>query len=149
MLLPDSSGIFGGMSNSIHRLFVYGTLRSDVGHKAHGFIARYFSLMGKAKVRGKLYDCIEFPAGLPDDGEHFITGELYEIKDAAEFSEALRVLDEYEGSYDDPNEPTLFRRAQVNVLYNDENVQALIYWYNRPVTGLKWISSGDILKSDS
>lgn len=131
----------------VHRLFVYGTLRSDVGHTAHEYIAQYFSLMGKAKVRGKLYDCIEFPAALPDT-EYFISGELYELKNADEFSISMQLLDEYEGSYDKPGEVTLFRRELVNVIYNDEEFTAWIYWYNRPVTGLQWIRSGDILKRD-
>ena len=133
----------------IHCLFVYGTLRSDVGHQAHSYIARYFSLIGKAKVQGKLYDCIEFPAGMPDSGEHFITGELYVLKNAAEFAEAMHMLDEYECSYDEPGKPTLFRREMVNVLYHEEAITAWIYWYNRPITGLQWIRSGDILKTDS
>jgi gamma-glutamylcyclotransferase (GGCT)/AIG2-like uncharacterized protein YtfP len=136
------------MSQSVQHLFVYGTLRSDVHHRAHGYIARYFKLTGKAMVQGKLYDCIEYPAGVPDEGEFYITGELYEIKDAAEFSKALQTLDEYEGSYDNAGEAALFRRELVNVSYNSEQVRAWIYWYNRPVTGLKWISSGDILKTD-
>lgn len=133
---------------AIHRLFVYGTLRSDAGHEAHSYIERYFSLTGKGKVRGKLYDAVEVPAGVPADGEFFITGELYELKNAGEFAEAMHMLDEYECSYDRPGEPTLFRRELVNVLNNDTEITAWIYWYNRPVTGLKSISSGDILKTD-
>jgi gamma-glutamylcyclotransferase (GGCT)/AIG2-like uncharacterized protein YtfP len=132
----------------IHRLFVYGTLRSDGGHGAHSYIARYFSLMGKATVRGKLYDCVEYPAGLPSNEDHFITGELYQLKNAGEFAEAMHMLDEYEGSYDQPGQPTLFKRELANVLYNDDAITAWIYWYNRPVSGLQWIRSGDILKTD-
>jgi gamma-glutamylcyclotransferase (GGCT)/AIG2-like uncharacterized protein YtfP len=133
---------------NVHRLFVYGTLRSDVGHRAHHFITRYFSLTGKAKVRGKLYDAVEFPAGLPDDNENFITGELYELNNADEFLPAMHMLDEYECSYDRPGEPTLFKRELVKVLYNDTEVTAWVYWYNLPVTGLKLVSSGDFLKMD-
>jgi gamma-glutamylcyclotransferase (GGCT)/AIG2-like uncharacterized protein YtfP len=136
------------MSAAIQYIFVYGTLRSDYHHKAHGYIARYFTLKGRARVRGRLYDCIEYPAGLPDEGNFFITGELYEIKDASEFSQALQVLDEYEGSYDSPGEPALFRREFVKVVYREEEVPAWIYWYNRPITGCQWIGSGDILKKD-
>ncbi len=129
-------------------LFVYGTLRSDLRHKAHEYIARYFSLVGKAKVRGRLYDGIEYPHGVPDAGDHFITGELYEIKNAGEFEQAMQVLDEYECSYDPPDEPTLFRRELADIFYNDGIVKAWIYWYNRPVAGKKLIPSGDLLKKD-
>jgi len=136
------------MSPTITHIFVYGTLRSDFQHKAHGYVARYFSLMGKAFVPGKLYDAIEYPAGVPTEENHLITGELYDIKNAGEFEQAMQVLDEYEGSYDAPGEPALFRRELVNVRFNEEEVPAWIYWYNRPVAGKKWITSGDILKSD-
>ena len=147
ILLADSYGIFGVMSRLIHRLFVYGTLRSDYHHNAHSFIARYFTMMGKARVRGKLYDGGEYPAGVPDE-KHFIAGELYQIRDDSEFSQALQVLDEYEGSYDEPGEPALFRRELVDVEYNGSKVEAWIYWYNRSVAGQNWIASGDILKTD-
>jgi gamma-glutamylcyclotransferase (GGCT)/AIG2-like uncharacterized protein YtfP len=136
------------MSAAINHIFVYGTLRSDYHHKAHSYIARYFTLKGMACVRGKLYDCIEYPAGMPDEENFFITGELYVIKDASEFVQALQELDEYEGSYDSPGEPALFRRETVNVLFEAEEVQAWIYWYNRPITGCPRIISGDILKKD-
>ena len=136
------------MPFAITHIFVYGTLRSDVRHKAHGYVARYFKLIGKAFVQGKLYDAIEYPAGVPSAEDHLITGELYDIKDAAEFEEAIMVLDEYEGSYDAPGEPALFRRELVIVRYDDEAIHAWIYGYNRPVEGKKWIASGDILKSD-
>ena len=136
------------MAPAITHIFVYGTLRSDFRHKAHGYVAQYFSLKGRAFVQGKLYDAIEYPAGVPTAENHLITGELYEIKDPAEFDKAIRVLDEYEGSYDAPGEPALFRRELVNVQYNRSAVKAWIYWYNRPVEGKKWIASGDILKSD-
>jgi gamma-glutamylcyclotransferase (GGCT)/AIG2-like uncharacterized protein YtfP len=136
------------MSGAIHHIFVYGTLRSDYHHKAHSYIAKYFTLKGKACVRGKLYDCIEYPAGLPDEENFFIIGELYEIKDASEFSKALQELDDYEGSYDNAGEPALFRRETVKVLYGADEVQAWIYWFNRPITGYQRIISGDILKKD-
>jgi gamma-glutamylcyclotransferase (GGCT)/AIG2-like uncharacterized protein YtfP len=136
------------MPPAITHIFVYGTLRSDYNHKAHNYIARYFNLVGTAFVQGKLYDAIEYPAGVPTAEDHLIKGELYAIKDAAEFELAIQVLDEYEGSYDAPGEPALFRRELVNVKYNEAELKAWIYWYNRPVEGKKWIASGDILKSD-
>ena len=136
------------MPPAITHIFVYGTLRSDFRHKAHSYVARYFALRGRAFVQGKLYDAIEYPAGVPTEEYHLITGELYEIKNAAELDQAMKVLDEYEGSYDAPGEPALFRRELVNVQNNEEAMKAWIYWYNRPVEGKKWIASGDILKSD-
>ncbi len=136
------------MAEVTHLLFVYGTLRSDYRHPAHIYIARYFTLTGKARVRGKLYDCIEYPGAVPDEGDFYISGELYDIRNKEEFLQAMRVLDEYEGSYDKPGQPALFRREKVPVFFKDEKLMAWIYWYNRPVTGLTWIKSGDILKTD-
>jgi gamma-glutamylcyclotransferase (GGCT)/AIG2-like uncharacterized protein YtfP len=136
------------MLQPIHHIFVYGTLRSDYHHNAHEYIARFFTLAGKGRVRGKLYDAIEYPAGVPTEENYQITGELYEIKNAVEFDKAMQTLDEYEGSYDQPGEPALFRRELIDVHLDNEIVKAWIYWYNRPVAGKKWIASGDILKSD-
>lgn len=136
------------MADPVQHLFVYGTLRSDYNHPAHSYIATYFSLIGKAHVRGKLYQGSEYPAGIPTQENLFITGELYAIKKAMEFETALKELDDYEGSYDRPGEPALFRRELINVLHNDTVVTAWIYWYNRDVSGKIWIRSGDILKTD-
>lgn len=132
------------MIQSTH-IFVYGTLRSDAGHKAHEYLGRYFSLVGKGSVQGKLYDAVEYPAGLPTSDESRIVGELYVIKDIAELEKAMHVLDEYEGPYDGPS---LFRRELADVMMNDGEVKAWIYWYNRPVSGMRWIKSGDFLQPD-
>lgn len=126
-------------------IFVYGTLRRDAGHRAHGYIERFFVWVGKGSVKGKLFDAIEYPAGVPTNEECRIVGELYKLKEAEDFDRAMRVLDEYEGCYDGPS---LFRRAMADVMMNDGIVKAWIYWYNRPVTGMRWIKSGDFLQPD-
>ena len=101
----------------------------------------------------KIYFLSDFHLGAPDharslEREKIIVEFLDEIKNAVEFDKAMQTLDEYEGSYDQPGEPALFRRELIDVHLDNEIVKAWIYWYNRPVAGMKWIASGDILKSD-
>ena len=61
-------------------LFVYGSLRSGFHSPAYEYISRYFDLVSEGKVKGKLYDMGEYPAAIPDNGDHYIIGELYVIK---------------------------------------------------------------------
>ena len=60
----------------VYNLFVYGSLRSGFKSPAYEYISRFFSFVGDAKVKGKLFDLGAYPAGVPVSGENFITGEL-------------------------------------------------------------------------
>ena len=127
----------------IAHLFVYGTLRSDVQHPAHELLNRYFTLLGKATVQGKLYDCGEYPGAVPTTAHHVITGELYALRNTAHVEEAINALDEYEGCLPAAPHQSLFRREPAAVQYNNQVIQAWVYWYNRDTTGMPWIRSGD------
>ena len=127
----------------MNNLFVYGTLRSGLQHPAHAFISRYFTLLGAATVKGKLYDLGEYPGAIPSHEDEFITGELYQLTNEFQFTEAFAALDNYEGLL---VEPPLFRREQVTVLLTDSTDTAWIYWYNHDVDESVCIESGDITK---
>ncbi len=134
------------MNNDTYQLFVYGSLRSGFQHAAYQYIARYFHLIGDAKVKGKLYDMGEYPVALPTTEEKFIIGELYAITNAAEFSYAIGQLDDYEGIYAEAGETALYKRELVTVYCNDQQSSAWIYWFNGGSTeGLPEITSGDVL----
>lgn len=130
----------------MNRLFVYGTLRSGLQHPAHTFIRQYFTLLCTAMVKGKLYDLGEYPGAVPCPDEVFITGELYELSNEIQFSEAFAVLDNYEGLLVGPGETPLFVREQVTVFLSDDIDTAWIYWYNHDVGDAVCIESGDITK---
>jgi gamma-glutamylcyclotransferase (GGCT)/AIG2-like uncharacterized protein YtfP len=131
--------------HSIYHLFVYGSLRSGFHSPAYEYISRYFDLIGKAKVRGKLFDLGEYPAAVPAEDDHFITGELYKIRKEPEFSWAIGQLDDYEGVMPEEGEKALYRRATTEVFMDNRIVKAWVYWYNGNVEGRPLIISGDIM----
>ena len=123
-------------------LFVYGTLRSDVGHPMHGVLTADAALLGRATVPGELYWLREFAALVPLDGSPtIVTGEVYEITgDAVEH--LLTALDEYEGIADPAHDE--YRRDVVTAtLWDGRALRAWAYVLNRSAGGLRRIASGD------
>ncbi|MDB5246274.1 MAG: gamma-glutamylcyclotransferase [Segetibacter sp.] len=133
------------MENNITRLFVYGSLRSGFHHPAYDYISKYFSLISEARVKGHLYDLGSYPAALPTTDEAFIVGELYDLKNADDFSWAIEQLDAYEGVNPEEGEPKLFNRELAEIFYNGQQATAWIYWYNGIIEDQPIIASGDIM----
>jgi len=130
----------------LHQLFVYGSLRSGFHSPAYEYISRYFHLIGEARVKGKLYDMGNYPAGIPTHDDYFIVGELYELNDENEFHWAFAQLDDYEGVTVESDEMQLYRREITDVYIRKETTHAWIYWYNRDVSGKPLIASGDLIQ---
>jgi gamma-glutamylcyclotransferase (GGCT)/AIG2-like uncharacterized protein YtfP len=130
----------------VYQLFVYGSLRSGFRSPVYEYISRFFSFVGEAKVRGKLIDMGSYPAGIPTNDNHFIIGELYQIKHENEFSWAIGQLDDYEGMSVEPDEVQLYRREITEVHFNGQLTHAWIYWYNGDVSGRTVIDSGDLMQ---
>jgi gamma-glutamylcyclotransferase (GGCT)/AIG2-like uncharacterized protein YtfP len=131
------------MKNNITHLFVYGTLRRGFHHPAYQYIAKHLVELGEAQVKGKLYDLGEYPGAIPTSENFFIKGELYELKEAGEFEWVIKQLDDYEGLNPEEGETFLYTRGPVQALYNNQPVDAWMYWYNKNVAGKPLISSGD------
>lgn len=127
-------------------LFVYGSLRRGFHSPAYEYISRFFTLVGDAKVKGKLYDMGTFPAGVPTADNSFLKGELYRINNPSEFSWAIGQLDDYEGVTVDSDEMQLYRRELTSVHIDGSVSQAWIYWFNGNVEGYPAIESGDLLE---
>jgi len=134
------------MNTDTYQLFVYGSLRSGFHHAAYLYLSKYFYLIGDAKVKGKLYDMGEYPVAVPTGDKKFISGELYAINNAEEFSYAIGQLDDYEGLFTEEGEIALYKREAVTVIQNNQQHTAWIYWYNGNVDGLPEIASGDVLQ---
>ena len=132
-------------SHTNHNLFVYGSLRSGFQSHAYEYISRFFTLVGPAKVKGRLVDMGAYPAGIPTDEAHYIIGELYQIKNANEFSWAMGQLDDYEGLTVEVGETPLYRREIAEIVFNGQLIPAWVYWYNGEVSGKPVIASGDIM----
>ncbi len=134
------------MNNSINNLFVYGSLRSGFHNPAYQYLSQYFTLLGGATVKGKLFDKGDYPVAIPSNEEKFIAGELYSINNEAEFSYAIGQIDDYEGVHVEAGETPLYKREVVTVLQNNQQHIAWIYWFNGIVDGLPEIASGDVLQ---
>ncbi|MBM3415116.1 MAG: gamma-glutamylcyclotransferase [Bacteroidetes bacterium] len=130
----------------VYQLFVYGSLRSGFYSHAYDYISLFFSFVGEAKVRGKLFDMGSYPAGLPTKDNSFIIGELYRIKHEKKFSWAIGQLDDYEGMSVEPDEIQLYRREITEMYINGEVTHAWIYWYNGDISGRPVIASGDLMQ---
>ena len=130
----------------VYQLFVYGSLRSGFRSPVYEYISRFFTLVGEAKAKGKLYDLGDYPAAIPVSEDYFILGELYTIKNEQEFSWAMAQLDDYEGLNVEANEERLYQRKITDVFINDLVTTAWVYWYIGDVTGKPVIASGDILE---
>jgi gamma-glutamylcyclotransferase (GGCT)/AIG2-like uncharacterized protein YtfP len=133
--------------NQLYTLFVYGSLRQGFQSEAYGYISRYFTLVGSAKVKGSLYDLGDYPAALPSDNERVIEGELYSVKNEDEFGWAIEQIDDYEGLNVEAGETPLYRRDIARATLADgSKMDAWVYWYNGPVGDKPVIESGDVLE---
>ena len=126
-------------------LFVYGTLRRDARHEMFHILAKHATFVGEGVIGGRLFLVADFPGAVISDvdGDR-IHGELYRL---ASPDVVLAQLDEYEEVDQDQPDLGLFRRTLRPVTLRDgATVSAWVYVYNRPITGLTPIPSGDFLK---
>ena len=130
----------------VYYLFVYGSLRSGFKSPAYDYISKYFSFVAKGKVKGLLYDMGKYPVAKTCVSNHFIKGELYQIKNIDEFSFAIAQLDDYEG-IDNVEGNSIFKREKTMVTFENEQTQeAWIYWFAGDINGKELIESGDVLE---
>lgn len=127
-------------------LFVYGTLRSECNHAAYQLITEGFTLLGKARVKGKLYNLGDFPGAVKTKVNSFIEGELYELKEGRKLDQAFVRLDEYEGLPAREGEQQLYVREIAEAIYNHSIIKAWIYWYNQDVSQYLELQSGNYLE---
>ena len=135
------------MTMSSAYLFVYGTLRSDVGHVIHSALTKVATLVGPATSPGELYAVGEFSVLVPDaNSPHRAIGEVYEFL-PGKLESGLRILDSYEGITEQNASTHDFRREVVTAdLKDGRTLDAWGYVLNRPTDGLTRIPSGDFLE---
>ncbi len=127
-------------------LFVYGSLRSGFPSAAFQLMSPYFKLVAEAKVKGKLYDLGDYPAGIPTAEEKYIVGELYKANSEEEFNWAISQLDDYEGVYPEEGEEQQYQRAVTTVIADGNEYTSWIYWYKGDTEGKPLIESGDVFE---
>ena len=119
-------------------LFVYGTLRRDVGAPAAKLLARFGKLFDRGHVRGRLFDVGRYPAlvlGGGDSGR--VWGEVHVLR-APRW--ALAGLDHYEGVAGTGP----YRRVRVPVATRAHGrVKTWAYEYLRDTSNLALVPSGD------
>jgi len=127
-------------------LFVYGTLKKDIGNDMYHLLAKHAKFIGEATWNGKLYMVEDYPgAVISDDPSDIVHGELYLLNNP---NNILPSLDDYEECSDKFPKPTLYKRIKDNVrLINGNIINSWIYIYNMPVDNLVRIKSGNFTKS--
>lgn len=128
------------MSGQPHRLFVYGSLRSDLGAyrppQSTGAFARLAANAtseGPASVSGRLFAPAWYP-GLAPGLSGKVRGEVWRLGGEAVLAE----LDAFEGA--------AYVRETIEALLDDgRRVTAWTYRYAADLTGVSEIASGDYL----
>jgi gamma-glutamylcyclotransferase (GGCT)/AIG2-like uncharacterized protein YtfP len=111
-------------------LFAYGTLKAGHAPPEIADAVEMLQYVGKAKVRGILFDLGEYPGAVLDPtSANEISGEVFRFPEGAT---VLERLDEYEG-FDpaSPDQSLFIRVLQSIALDSGEIMQCWIYIYNR------------------
>lgn len=150
-------------------LFVYGTLRSDMGHPMHDVLNRYAQFVGMGTVWGRLFNLGTYPGlilvnhpkestPLSDAGSVVsaskVWGEVYALTpDTTQI--LLAILDDYEGYYPGHRSQSDYLRQKVQVLMESKgaiapetlsltpSLEAWGYVYNRDVAAYPELPSGN------
>lgn len=127
-------------------LFVYGTLRRDLGNGNFHLFARSARYVGHARARGLLFDLGAYPGFVTTaKRDCWVRGEVYAI---ANPQATLALLDEYEGCGPKHSQPWEFVRVRSSVtLDSGRYVGVWIYAFAGSVVGRPKVESGDYLQS--
>ena len=127
----------------MNHLFVYGTLRKTQRGKLHPYLKNNTLFIDNASLPGKLFQISDYPGAVPGPlySRHLVYGEVYRLLRP---NRVLHILDQYEECAPHFPKPHEYRRvAETVTLSNGKRLQAWVYWFCHPVTGLKQIRSGD------
>lgn len=123
-------------------LFVYGTLMRGIKSYMSKFLERNSRFIGIGYFEGRLFDLGSYPGLVKDNNSPYkVLGHIFEINEFA----VLKQLDIYEGNPTGFSEDYEYVRKLANVNFNTTVLKTWIYLYNRPVQGLKEITSGNYL----
>ena len=125
-------------------LFVYGTLRRNFAHPMGRLLARQARYLGSAHVAGRLYRVGHYPAFTPSrQAGEWVVGDLYDLAGSPGL---LARLDRYEG-LSALVALAEYRREVLPAQLADGSYRlAWVYLYNRPVSRLPRLVSGDFLR---
>jgi gamma-glutamylcyclotransferase (GGCT)/AIG2-like uncharacterized protein YtfP len=137
----------GRDSFSGDRLFVYGSLRSDVPRSMSHLLGSGATLVGRARMPGRLYHLGAYPAAVAStDPDAWIHGEVYALTHS---EDTLLRLDAYEGCGPSDPKPHPYERVACDVtLESGVTTRAWVYLYRRSLAGVPEILSGDYRDRD-
>lgn len=107
------------------------------------WLSQHAQWLGQAWFQGQLFKVADYPGVIDSSSPaDAVLGDVYELK---EFEASIARLDDYEECSANHVPPHLYRREvrAVRLTESGENLSAWIYIYNRPVSGLMRITSGD------
>lgn len=126
-------------------LFVYGTLLKDFESYMSKFLERNSEFIGSGYFNGRLFEISWYPGAiLSDIDAEKVYGHVFKIHNT---DSIFKTLDNYEGIGETAEHPNEYIRVLVNAfLDSNKTINTWVYVYNRPVTHLKLIHSGNYLK---
>ncbi|MGQ8364370.1 gamma-glutamylcyclotransferase family protein [Glaciecola sp. 1036] len=123
-------------------LFVYGTLLKSIDSPQHRKLIQNAEFSSFATLQGLMFNLGDYPGVIESDTEgDQVIGELYRIKNREVL---FSFLDDYEECSEHHVKPHEYVRKLCRVLTSKSIVlTAWVYIYNRDVTQLELIPSGD------
>jgi gamma-glutamylcyclotransferase (GGCT)/AIG2-like uncharacterized protein YtfP len=115
-------------------LFVYGSLKSTCRNQFARRLAREATLLGPARLPGRLYRIRWYPGLRPArDSNDWVIGELYRLRTPPR---TLAALDHYEDK--------AYRRVRREAILADgEGIRCWVYLYGMPLSEQRRIPSGE------
>lgn len=125
--------------HSLHRVFVYGTLR---GGGSNHFRLAGSRFVGAGRVKGRLYRIDWYPGLIIDPEADDVLGEVYDVS-----VEQLRELDVFEGISAGEIEGCEYKRVLTEVTGRDSTTHAWVWEWVGPFTETDRIPDGDWLRA--
>jgi gamma-glutamylcyclotransferase (GGCT)/AIG2-like uncharacterized protein YtfP len=127
-------------------LFVYGTLRRDLGAAAYQLLGRHADFYDYGTMRGRLFDLGAYPCVISSaDPSHKVWGELFVLRAPGR---ALSVLDDFEGASGRCEDlAAQYMRESVSISSRRHGrLRAWVYLYRFATDNLTAITSGDYVR---
>ena len=126
-----------------NKLFVYGSLMSGVATPIATYLKSNSTFVGEALLEGQLYDLGKYPGIVPvSNCGQWVKGHIFELSNAKKM---LPILDRYEGTTQEFEQPTEYVRVETEALFQQQPIRCWVYQYNYPTQDLQLIPSGDYL----
>ena len=108
----------------------------------HDWLVRYARWVGEATFQGTLFSLGSYPGAVPSlHPANQVKGDVYEVLEAAPL---FARLDDYEDYFPENPAASLYLRQVHDVeLVSGQRINSWVYVYNRLVTGLPRVASGD------